>query len=276
MTQCCYTGWLPKALSTLATIVAEFGDNLSPVWTGLKTEISFGPNGRIWVLANFTFSTFLSVVKGFCVFLCVLLIRANLFCVFCVFSVYFRLFVLCCQSVPVQVIAWKDLSPKWPSIYSFTHSRYLYLYFYACVLSQSVCLVEIWTRVCIVRVANVHGPRGGSLASNAGVRGLALLDGLLYVLQVGRSSTDIAVHDTSLSLKRLPVVARRLAVPGLRDASDLAACGRYRCLYVTDVGDDCIHRVNGPEGTLSFQSWPVGDKPWGVSVTSVSHILLLL
>ena len=118
-------------------------------------------------------------------------------------------------------------------------------------------------------MASVPGPRGGSLACNAGVRGLALLDGYLYVLQVGRQTTDIAVHDASLSLKRLPAADRRLTIPGLRDASDLAACGRHRCLYVTDVGCDCVHRVYGLDATLSFQSWPVGDKPWGLSVTTV-------
>ena len=108
------------------------------------------------------------------------------------------------------------------------------------------------------------------MSCNAGVRGLAQLDSLLYVLQVGRGSSDIAVHDTSASLTRLSTVVRRLTVPGLRDGADLAACTRYRCLYVADVGADCVHRVYGLDATLSFQSWPVGDKPWGLSVTSVS------
>jgi len=130
----------------------------------------------------------------------------------------------------------------------------------------------IW-RLCVttVRVASIHGPRGGTLSCNAGVRGLALLDSHLYVLQVSRGSTDIAVHDASSSLKRLPTVIRRLTVPGLRDGSDVAACGRHRCLYVADVGSDSVHRVYGLEATLSFQSWPVGDKPWGLSVTSVCN-----
>ena len=122
----------------------------------------------------------------------------------------------------------------------------------------------------VVRVGSIQGPRGGVLSCNAGVRGLAVLDDRLYVLQVGRSVTDIAVHDTSLqSAKRLSPACRRLTIPSLRDASDLAACGRHRCLYVADVGDDCVHRLHGLHGTLSFESWPVGDKPWGLSVTSV-------
>jgi len=126
--------------------------------------------------------------------------------------------------------------------------------------------------VCIVRVACIPGPRGGGLACTAGVRGLAQLDNYLYVLQVGRQSTDIALHDASSSAKRLTTVVRRLTVPGLQDGSDLAACGRHRCLYVADVGCDCVHRVYGLDATLCFQSWPVGDKPWGLSVTSVCII----
>ena len=86
---------------------------------------------------------------------------------------------------------------------------------------------------------------------------------------MGRWSTDIAVHDTSLSLKRLPTVVRRLTVPGLGSASDLAACSRHRCLYVADVGSECVHRLYGLTATLSCQSWPVDDKPWGLYVTSV-------
>ena len=146
--------------------------------------------------------------------------------------------------------------------------------FWQLLIKETFDLIWFGCQRCVVRVASVHGPRGGNLACNAGVRGLALLDGHLYVLQVGRSSTDVAVHDTSLSLKRLPTVIRRLTVPGLRDASDLAGCGRYRCLYVADVGSDSIHRLYGLEATLSFQSWPVGDKPWGLSVTSVCNVLL--
>jgi len=108
------------------------------------------------------------------------------------------------------------------------------------------------------------------VSCNAGVRGLAQLDCYLYVLQVGRGSSDIAVHDSSTSVKRLSTVVRRLTVPGLRDGADLAACSRHRCLYVADVGSDNVHRLYGLDATLSFQSWPVGDKPWGLSVTSVT------
>jgi len=127
-------------------------------------------------------------------------------------------------------------------------------------------------------VASIQGPRGAALSTcNAGVRGLALLDAHLYVLTVGRGSTDIAVHhvqtsssSASSSSKRAAV--RRLgAVPGLRDGADLVACRRQRCLYVADVGSDCVHRLHGLDATLNAQSWPVGDKPWGLSVTSVGH-----
>ena len=61
----------------------------------------------------------------FCVFLCLFIVDRVTFCVLGVFSL-----VSFALSVPVQVIAWKDSSPKWPvmcwagrkTTHSFTHS----------------------------------------------------------------------------------------------------------------------------------------------------------
>ena len=142
---------------------------------------------------------------------------------------------------------------------------------------QTACAVGICLWMRVVRVGSIPSARGsGGLGCSAGVRGLALLDAHLYVLRVGRGCTDITVHDTAAAAasptnKHLSTLVRRLSVPALRDGADLAACPRHRCLYVADVGSDSVHRLYGLDATISFQSWPVGDKPWGLSVTSVGY-----
>lgn len=104
------------------------------------------------------------------------------------------------------------------------------------------------------------------LLPNSAVRGVALLDGELFVLRVGAKSTDIAVYDTdSFTLER------RLAVPGLRAASDLVASDQDCCLFVGDLGTDRVHRVSGDGASIS---WPVHDKPRGLSVTSSAAVLV--
>jgi len=80
--------------------------------------------------------------------------------------------------------------------------------------------------------------------SNIAVRGVALLADELYVLRVGGRSSDVAVYETrSFSLER------RLTVPGLRAACDMASCERAKCLYVADRGTDVMHKV----GVVTFQ-----------------------
>jgi len=102
--------------------------------------------------------------------------------------------------------------------------------------------------------------------SNIAVRGVALLANELYVLRVGGKSSDVAVYETrSFSLER------RLTVPGLRAACDLASCERAACLYIADRGTDVVHKVDR-HGEAS--QWPVGDKPRGISVTAEGHLLV--
>jgi len=74
--------------------------------------------------------------------------------------------------------------------------------------------------------------------SNIAVRGVALLSNELYVLRVSGKSADVAVYET-----RAFTLERRLTVPGLRAACDMAACERVRCLYVADRGADVVHKV---------------------------------
>ena len=75
--------------------------------------------------------------------------------------------------------------------------------------------------------------------SNIAVRGVALLANELYVLRVGGKSSDVAVYETrSFSLER------RLTVPGLRAACDMAASEVAGCVYIADRATDVVHKVD--------------------------------
>lgn len=104
------------------------------------------------------------------------------------------------------------------------------------------------------------------------VWGLASLGDELFVVREGATRVEVYRYAT---------LHRRLDVPGLAAARDLAACQLNACLYVTDVGNSSnedprhryvIHRLTVDGKTTS--RWPVSDKPWGVSVT-VDHSVLV-
>jgi hypothetical protein len=96
------------------------------------------------------------------------------------------------------------------------------------------------------------------------IRGVTSLDDHLYTVQY--RSTYIDVYDTvSLTSQR------RLHVPGLRQASDMTSCSRYRCLYVADW-TGVVHRVEVPDGGVT--KWRVKDYVRAVSVTPSCSLLI--
>jgi len=89
--------------------------------------------------------------------------------------------------------------------------------------------------------------------SQVAVRGVALLSNKLYVLRVGGRSADVAVYETeSFTLER------RLTVPGLRAACDMAASERSALLFIADRGCDVVHMVSDVK-TLR-PKWPRGQN----------------
>jgi len=101
------------------------------------------------------------------------------------------------------------------------------------------------------------------------VRGVTSLDNLLYVLRRGTSSCHIEVYD-----KDSYCLQRKLTVRELGAADDIATCKHERCAYVSDSGNACVHRVALPAGA-DVSSWPVNDKPVGISVVTDSHSVLV-
>jgi len=100
------------------------------------------------------------------------------------------------------------------------------------------------------------------------IRGMTSLGNLLYVLRDYKSSDQIEVYDKdSYSLRHT------LTVPALDSGADVTVCGHNRCAYVSDGGNECVHKVSLPAGA-DVRSWPVNDTPARLSVTSSYSVLV--
>ena len=75
--------------------------------------------------------------------------------------------------------------------------------------------------------------------SEIAVRGVALLGSELYVLRVSGKSADVAVYET-----RSFTLERRLSVPRMRAACDIASSQHAQCVFIADRATDVIHRVS--------------------------------
>ena len=75
----------------------------------------------------------------------------------------------------------------------------------------------------------------------------------------------------SFNIRRL---SQSISVPALGCFSwGLAACGHFNCIYVSDWGNDCVHRLKLPGGHSAMR-WSVSSRPAGLSLTS-DHSLLV-
>jgi len=101
------------------------------------------------------------------------------------------------------------------------------------------------------------------------VRGVTLLNSELYVLR-DRDDDQVDVYSTATEFTLL----RCLSVPQLRgiDIQDVTSCAHKLCVYISDHGNACIHRVGLDR---SVTKWPVmAGSPWGLSVTRRSNLLV--
>lgn len=96
------------------------------------------------------------------------------------------------------------------------------------------------------------------------VRGVAVLDGLLYV--VCELSSAIHVFDTKTH-KRLDDID----IENMEDPNDIAACTATRQLYIADCRTDnaestgCVWKVD-PSGTVTHWQLAGGVSPYSLSV----------
>jgi len=102
------------------------------------------------------------------------------------------------------------------------------------------------------------------------VRGVALLNNELYVLR-DRDDDQVDIYSTT-DFTLLSYLSVR-GVSG-RSMRDITACERKRCIYISDNGMSCVHRVRLDAG-MSVNKWRLGGgSPRGLSLTRSSNLLV--
>ena len=105
-----------------------------------------------------------------------------------------------------------------------------------------------------------------SLPEGEAVWGVTLLADEVYVLR-DKERDQVEVYEVINYC-----LQRRLTVPNIRALTDMTSCEHYLCVYIADLGDECIHRLD-VQG--AFTQWAVNDKPVGISVNA-AHINVLV
>ena len=67
---------------------------------------------------------------------------------------------------------------------------------------------------------------------------------------------------------------RHLSVPGLKPCNDndMTSCVRYKCLYMSDYNNSCIHRYDLRSSAI--MQWRVPGSPVGLSITPSCNLLV--
>jgi len=106
-----------------------------------------------------------------------------------------------------------------------------------------------------------------SLPEGEAVWGVTSLADEVYVLR-DKEREQVEVYDViNYSLQR------HLSVPNIRGFVDMTSCEHYRCVYIANNNDNCIHglAVDVPRaGTW----WCVNDQPAGLSVNVAHNVLV--
>ena len=112
----------------------------------------------------------------------------------------------------------------------------------------------------------VVGPVHHNLLQGDGVWGVTTLDNMIYVLR-DKPSEQIAVYDCdSYRLQR------KISFPRLHEVYGIVACPYYRCLYISNCSDKCVHRVALLNDVVT--NWAVSDGYRGLSVTDAHSVLV--
>jgi len=117
----------------------------------------------------------------------------------------------------------------------------------------------------VVRVYTV-GQVVHTLPRGPPVIGVTTLDDKIYLLRAVRHD-QVEVYD-AIKYQLL----RCLTVPNIRGLADMTICRHYRCVYVADGFDYCVHRVGLHGGGKGW--WPVNDEPNGLSLNKSHNVLV--
>jgi len=120
--------------------------------------------------------------------------------------------------------------------------------------------VEMDCCLCTVGSQVVH-----TLPEGETVCGVTSLADEVYVLR-DKDGDEVEVYDV-INYR----LQRRLTVPNIGGLINMTSCEHYRCVYIRDPIDKCIHRLD-VQG--AFTRWAVNDIPWGLSVNAAHNVLV--
>ena len=98
------------------------------------------------------------------------------------------------------------------------------------------------------------------------VRAVTSLAGEIYLLR-DKERDQVEVYD--VITYRL---SRRLTVPNVSLFTDITSCEYFRCAYIGDHTDECVHRLD-VQGAIT--RWAVNDKPQGLSVNAAHNVIVI-
>jgi len=105
--------------------------------------------------------------------------------------------------------------------------------------------------------------------TGASVTGVTSLGDDVFVVRDDWSQQIAVYNAVTFTLQR------RLSVPGLDVSRGQAACASNKCLYASDVINDCVHRVE-LSGSNAVTNWSVGDGPTGLTVSSDKNVMVVI
>ena len=106
-----------------------------------------------------------------------------------------------------------------------------------------------------------------TLSEGKPVCGVTSLADEVYVLR-WKERDQVEVYDV-INYR----LQRRLTVPKIRGFADITSCEHYRCVYIANAIDKCIHRID-VQGQGAATQLAVNDIPWGISVNAAHNVLV--
>jgi hypothetical protein len=106
----------------------------------------------------------------------------------------------------------------------------------------------------------------GAARNTGWVFGVATLDNYLFVAVCGSCRVEIYDRD-------IPEFKRRLFVPGLLQANDIASCTVFNCVYIADC-NNTVYRFDNDN--FNIKDWSVSAIFSGMSVTPAGNVVFAM
>lgn len=113
-----------------------------------------------------------------------------------------------------------------------------------------------------------------NVGKGAEIQGITAVNGELFIVRKTESAAsavappvDVEVYDLATYVR-----SRRIHVPGVQQPSDMTSCTSFACLYISDSGLCCVHKIQLANSVQ--KKWPVVDQPDCLSVNRTLNVLV--